>query len=134
MGRKIGWYVSIGVLLLSSVLGLLNGFSDWESNSTPLQMSVTIGVLAHSIVGLAAAAALIRKAPAARWLTLTWTGLVAYVSSTAPLAYAGDDATVGGAIAAGLGAALLGLAIHWQARAVTHAPNATVDERTAAAR
>jgi hypothetical protein len=48
--------------------------------------------------------------------------------------YAGDDATVGGAIAAGLGAAVLGLAIYWQARGVTHAPNATVDERTAAAR
>src|ERR1044071_2076507 len=94
MGRKIGWYASIAVLLLSSGLGLWNGLSDWEINRTTLQMSVTIGVLAHSLVGFAAAAALIRRAPSARGLTLLWAVLVAYVSSTASIAYAGDDATV----------------------------------------
>jgi hypothetical protein len=134
MGRKIGWYVSIAVVLVSSALGVWNGLSDWEINRTPLQASVTIGVLAHSLVGFAAAIALIRKAPAARWLTLLWTVLVAYVSSTASIAYAGDDATVGGAIAGGLGSALIGLAIHWCARVVTREPNAAVAQHAQAAR
>ena len=134
MGRKIGWYVSIAVLVLTSVLGLLNEPGELKSAVTALQMSVTIGGLAHSVVGLAAAATLIRRAPAARWLTLVWTGLVAYVSSAASLAYAGDDATVGGAIAAGVSAALVGLAIHWHTRAITQEPNAVVDARRAAVR
>jgi hypothetical protein len=134
MGQKIGWYISIAVLLLSSGLGLWNGLSDWEINRTTLQMSVTVGVLLHSLVGFAATGALIRRVPAARWLTLLWTVIVAYVSSTASIAYAGDDATVGGAIAGGLGSALIGLAINWCARVVTREPNATVVQHAATVR
>ena len=134
MSQKVGWYLSIAVLLLSSGLGVWNGLSDWEINRTALQMSVTVGVLAHSIAGFAAAAALVRKAPAARWLTLLWTGLVAYVSTAAPLAYAGDQATVGGALAGGVASAIAGLLIHWCARIVTREPNAVVDGQAAAAR
>ena len=134
MGQKIGWYLSIAVLLLSSALGLWNGLSDWEITRTTMQLSVTLGVLVHSVIGFAAAAALVRKTPAARWLTLLWTGLVAYVSSVAPLAYAGDNATVGGALAGGVASALAGLLIHWCARVVTREPNAAVGQHAEAAR
>ena len=134
MGRRIGWYVSIAVLILSSALGLWNGLSDWEITRTTPQLSVTLGVVAHSLVGLAAAAALIRKTPAARWLTLLWTGLVAYVSTAAPLAYAGEDATLGGALAGGVASALAGLLIHWCARIVTREPNAVAGGQAEAAR
>jgi hypothetical protein len=134
MGRKIGWYVSIAVLLLTSALSLLNEPGEFKTATTALQMSVTVGGLAHAIVGLAAAAALIRKAPAARWLTLLWTLIVAYVSSTASIAYGGDDATIAGAIAGGLGAALIGLAINWCARVITREPNAAVGQPSAAVR
>ena len=134
MGRKIGWYVSIAVLLVTSALGLLNEPAEFKTAATALQMSVTIGGLAQSIVGLVAAVALIRKASAARWLTLLWTVIVAYVSSTASIAYAGDDATVAGAIAAGLGSALIGLAINWCARVVTQEPNVAFGQRAEVAR
>ena len=129
MGQKIGRYISIVILVLSSALGVWNGLSDWEIDRTALQASVTVGVLLHSLVGFGAAATLIRKAPAARWLTLFWTVIVAYVSSTASIAYAGDDATVAGAVAAGLGSALIGLAINWCARVVTQEPNVAVGQR-----
>lgn len=134
MGRKIGWYVSIAVLVLTSVLALISEPGEFELARTPLQMSVTVGGLAHSVVGLAAAVALMRKSPAARWLTLLWTVIVVYVSSMASIVYGGDDATMGGAIAAGFASALIGLAIYWCARAVTREPNGAAAHQAQPAR
>lgn len=44
MGQKIGRYISIVILVLSSALGVWNGLSDWEIDRTALQASVTVGV------------------------------------------------------------------------------------------
>jgi hypothetical protein len=45
--------------------------------------------------------------------------VVTYVASTAALAYAGEDATIGAAISAGVGAGLIGLFVVWCAREAT---------------
>jgi hypothetical protein len=119
MGRKAAWILSILLLLNTGALGIYNGTTELSQATTPLQRSVTGGVLVYGILGLAGAIALIGRRRSAVWLASAWTAVVTYVASTAALAYAGADATVGGAVAAGVGAAVLGLGVVWCARAVT---------------
>lgn len=119
MGRKAAWILSILLLLNTGALGIYNGTTELSQATTPLQRSVTGGVLVYGILGLAGAIALIGRRRSAVWLALAWTAVVTYVASTAALAYAGADATVGGAVAGGVGAAVLGLGVVWCAHAVT---------------
>jgi hypothetical protein len=119
MGRKAAWILSVLVLLNTGALGVYNGITELSQATTPLQKSVTTGVLIYGILGLAAAIAFIARRRPAVWLALAWTAVVTYVSSTAAFAYAAADATIGGAIAAGLGAAVIGLGIVWCAVVVT---------------
>jgi hypothetical protein len=125
MARKAAWIVSILLLLNTGGLGVYNGVTELSGARTPLQQSVTLGVLIYGVLGLAAAAMLIARQPVSVWLSVAWTAVVTYVASTAALAYAGDDATIGGAVAAGIGALLIGIGIVWCARAVTRTPRPT---------
>lgn len=125
MARKAAWIVSILLLLNTGGLGVYNGVTELSGARTPLQQSVTLGVLIYGVLGLAAAAMLIARRPVSVWLSVAWTAVVTYVASTAALAYAGDDATIGGALAGGVGALLIGIGIVWCARAVTRTPRPT---------
>lgn len=125
MARKAAWIVSILLLLNTGGLGVYNGVTELSGARTPLQQSVTLGVLIYGVLGLAAAAMLIARRPVSVWLSAAWTAVVTYVASTAALAYAGNDATIGGAVAAGIGALLIGIGIVWCARAVTRTPRPT---------
>ena len=116
MARKAAWILSILLLLNTGVLGVYNGVTELADAKTPLQRSVTGSVLLYGLLGIAAAAALIARHRSAVWLALAWTVVVTYVASTPTLAYAEADATWGGAIAGGVGAALLGLGVVWCAR------------------
>ena len=63
MGRKIGWYVSIAVLVLTSVLALISEPGEFELARTPLQMSVTVGGLVFSVM--------LTRGGAVRWFKVT---------------------------------------------------------------
>ena len=119
MARKAAWIVSILLLLNTGALGLYNGLSELSDARTPLQVSVTGGVLIYGILGLAGTIAFIVRNPIAVWVSMAWAAVITYVASAAALAYGGADASVGGAIAGGLGAALIGLFVVWCAHAVT---------------
>jgi hypothetical protein len=127
MTRKVAWIVSILLLLNTGGLGLYNGLSELSDAHTPLQRSVTTGVLIYGILGLAAAVTLMMRRPVAVWFSIGWAIVITYVASTAALAYSGADASVGGALAGGLGAALIGIGVVWCARMVTRP--ATLQER-----
>jgi predicted acyltransferase len=127
MARKAAWIVSILLLLNTGGLGLYNGLSELSDAHTSLQLSVTVGVLIYGILGLAAAAALIVRNPMAVWISTGWAVVVTYVASTAAIAYARNEASVGGALAGGLGAALIGVFVIWCSRTVTRP--ATLHER-----
>lgn len=119
MGRKAAWIVAILLLLNTGLVGFYNGVSEFSDAHTPLQKSVTAGVLLYGIFGLAAAVTLFVRH---RWsvpLAIGWAVVVTYVASTAALAYAGEDATVGAAISAGIGAGLIGVFVVWCARSAT---------------
>jgi hypothetical protein len=119
MARKAAWILSILLLLNTGGLGLYNGVTEMADARTPLQRSVTVGVLIYGVLGLSAAVALMMRRPAAVWLSFGWAIVVTYVASTATHAYAEADATIGAALAGGIGAAVIGLLVVWCARTVT---------------
>ena len=125
MVRKIAWIVSILLLLNTGGIGLYSGITEISDASTPLQKSVTLGVLVYGILGLSAAVMLFARRPVAVWLAAGWAVVVTYVASTAALAYAGSAATVGAAVAGGLGALLLGAGVVWCARVATRTSRMT---------
>ena len=119
MGRKAAWIVAILLLLNTGLVGFYDGLSEFADARTPLQKSVTAGVFIYGIFGLSAAVALFVRH---RWsvpLSIVWAVVVTYVATTAALAYAGQDATIGGAISGGIGAGLIGVFVVWCARMVT---------------
>ena len=122
MARKIGWFLSVGVLLLTGVMGTWNAPHEWSNSATPLQKSVTAGVFLYGIFGLVAAGGMIARR---RWsvpAAMAWGVSVTYVASVATIAFAGNDATVIGTIAAGVSSALIAAAVVWSARRALSAP------------
>jgi hypothetical protein len=119
LARKVAWIVSIVLLVVSGVSGVLNGLRELRDANTPLQRSVTIGVLVYGFFGLAAAAGLLLRRSWSVWLAAIWALVVTYVSSAAALAFAGSNASIVGAISGGIGAALIGAGIVWTAAATT---------------
>ena len=131
MGRKVAWILSILLLLNTGLLGLYDGARELGDAHTPLQRSVTLGVLTYGILGTAAAIALIARHRSALWLSVGWAIVVSYVATAASIAYGGADVPIGGAIAGGAGAALIGACVLWCARTVTR--KATLHDRVQAA-
>ena len=118
MARKAAWIVALLLLLNTGVLGVYDGLGELSDARTPLQRSVTGGVLIYGILGLAAAVALFVRHRWAVPLSIAWGIVITYVASAAAPAYAGDDATIGGTIAGGVGAGLIAVFVVWCARMV----------------
>jgi hypothetical protein len=117
--RNVGWVVSLVTLFLSGALGLFNGVRELTDALTPLQRSVSIGVLIYGILGVGAGVALAARHPSSVWLAAMWGVVVTYVASFAAIAYAGAGATVVGAVASGIGSALIAAGVIWAARVST---------------
>jgi FtsH-binding integral membrane protein len=119
MGRTVAWILSLALLVFTGCVGVYNGITEWGESETPLQHSVTIGVLLYGVFGLISAYGLFKRK---RWsvaTTIVWAVMVTYVPGTAVMAYAGQDAGPGSAIAASAASALLALGVIWTANAVT---------------
>jgi len=118
VARKAAWIVALLLLLNTGVLGVYDGLTELSDAHTPLQRSVTGGVLIYGILGLAAAVALFVRHRWAVPLSIAWGIVITYVASAAAPAYAGDEATIGGTIAGGVGAGLIAVFVVWCARMV----------------
>jgi hypothetical protein len=119
MARKIAWVVSLALLLVTGVLGIYNGITEWEPGHDLLQKSVTAGVFLYGAFGLITAFGLLRKR---RWSVLTaivWGVAVTYVPGAAIMAYGGQDAFLSSAIGASVGSAILAFGVVWTARAAS---------------
>ena len=114
--RKVGWSLTLLMLFATGLAGVLNGVRELGDARTPLQRSVTMGVLLYGVFGLAAGVAMIARHRASVWLAASWGVVVTYVASTAALAYAGPDATVVGGVASGVASALIAAGVTWGAR------------------
>jgi hypothetical protein len=119
MRRAIGWALSLVMLFGTGALGLYNGVRELAYTLTPLQRSVSIGVLVYGVLGLAAGVALAARHRASVWLAAIWGAVITYVASLAAIAYAGADASLIGSVASGVASALIAAGVVWSARGST---------------
>ena len=119
MGRKVAWVLSLALLAFTGVVGIYNGISEWAGAATPLQRSVEIGVLLYGVFGLASLYGLLRRRRWSLRMVIGWAIAVTYVPGVAVMAYGGDDAIIGSAIAASVGSLLIALGVIWTTRVTT---------------
>ena len=119
MGRKIAWVLSLALLVFTGVVGIYNGVTEWDPSRTPVQKTVTAGVFLYGVIGLAAAYGLFRRRPRCAATAIAWAVAVTYVPGVAVMAFGGEDAIMGSAIAASAGSALIALGVVWTAYAMT---------------
>lgn len=115
MSRKIAWGLAFAALLITGVLGIYNGPTEWGSGLTLFQKSVTGGVFLYGVVGLVAAFGLLRRR---RWSVIAasiWGVIVTYVPGAAVKAYAEEGATWKSAIAASAASAVIACLVVWAA-------------------
>jgi hypothetical protein len=117
--RKIAWALSLVILCATGALGLYNGLRELSYTLTPLQRSVSLGVLAYGVLGVVTGVALVARHPASMWLATIWGAVITYVATFAAIAYAGSDASVVGAVASGIASALIAAGVIWSARIST---------------
>src|SRR4051812_19732378 len=113
MGRKIAFAVSLLLLVFTGVVGIYNGITEWRDGLDPMQRSVTAGVFLYGIFGLATAYGLVRRLRLTLVSAIAWAICVTYVPGVAVMAYGGEDAFLGSAIAASVGSALIAGEIVW---------------------
>ena len=129
MWRTIALVLSVLVLVVSGALGLYNGITEQGAGETMLQQSVRVGVLLYGALGLVSAYGLFRRR---RWsfrTVIAWAVAIVYVPGVAVMAYAGEAAPIGSAIAASGSAALIALGVIWTANTMTK-PDRAVATRT----
>ena len=111
MGRKIAFALSLGVLVITGVVGIHNGITERSTGATALQKSVTAGVFLYGVLGLVSAYGLVRRR---RWTVGTvtaWALVITYVPGAAVIAYADEGSPVGSAIVASVATALIALGV-----------------------
>jgi hypothetical protein len=113
MGHRIAVAISLILLAFTGVVGIHNGITEWGDAGTALQRSVTAGVFLYGVFGLVTVYGFLRRR---RWTLITaaaWAVCVSYVPGAAVMAYGGEDAILGSAIAASVGSALIAAGIVW---------------------
>src|ERR1700716_3574625 len=100
MGRKIAWVLSLAVLIVTGVLGVRNGVTEWNSGTTWAQKSVPLGVFLYGVFGLATAYGLFRRRKWSVGTAIAWGIAIAYVPGVAIMAFGGEGAILSSAIAA----------------------------------
>jgi len=128
VGRKVAWVASLLVLAVLGCLGVFNGLREWGEGETPLQHSVPVGVLLYGILGLITAYGLFRREDWTIWPAIAWAMAVSYVPGVAVMAYGGEGAILGSAIAASVGSALIALCVIWTVKVSTRESARTVGD------
>ena len=119
IGRKVAFVLTLALLLFTGVAGIRNGVDDWGEARTLAQQSVTGGVFLYGILGLITAYGLIRRRRWALATAIVWAVVITYVPGVAVMAYGGEDAALGSAIAASVGSALIALGVLWTTNTMT---------------
>ena len=120
--------VALLVLAGTGALGIYNGITERHLTQTPLEASVTYGVMAYGVLGLISALGVILRAYWAIWTTVAWAVTATFVAGTAVIAYAGADSSPRAAANSYIAAALFTAAIIWAVRRVTRAKNDTASD------
>jgi hypothetical protein len=113
MGRKIAWALSLAVLVLTGVLGVHNGVTEWKPDNSPAQKSVNVSVFLYGIFGLVTAYGFLRRRRWSVGTAIAWAVGVIYAPGVAVMAFGGEGAIVSSAIAASAVSALIASGVLW---------------------
>ena len=119
MGQKLGFGLSLALLLFTGVVGIYNGISEQSIGATNLQKSVTAGVFLYGVLGLISAYGIIRRRGWSVATAIAWGLTITYVPGAAVIAYDDQSSPVWSAIAASAMSGLIALGVVWSARART---------------
>jgi hypothetical protein len=119
MGKKLAWVLSLAVLVVTGVLGVYNGITEWREGQTAMQQSVTVGVLLYGILGLITAFGLFQRRAWSVGTSIAWAIAVTYVPGVAVTAYGGDGGTMLSAIAASAVSGLIAAGVVWTTHRTT---------------
>jgi hypothetical protein len=111
--------LSLLLLLLTGVVGIHNGLTEWGEGRTTMQRSVTAGVFLYGLLGLVTAFGLFRRRRWSVGTAIAWAMAVTYVPGVAVMVYGEDGAILSSAIAASAGSALIALGVVWTAHVMT---------------
>lgn len=129
--RVFGTVVRVLALLVlagTGALGLYNGITERDMVRTPLDASVTYGVMAYGVLGLISAIGVLLHAHWAVWTTVAWAVTATFVAGTAVIAYGGADSSPRAAVTSYIAAAVFTAAIVWAVRRVTRAKPDTASD------
>ena len=124
IGHTTAWIVSLVLLLLTGVLGVYNGLTEWGEGTSVWQHSVTVGVFVYGLLGLVSAYGLFRRQRWALPAVIVWAVVITYVPGVAVMA--DGDGTLGAAIAASASTALIALGVIWTTKVMTRPDQSTV--------
>lgn len=128
MRWKIAWVLSLALLLFTGCIGVYNGLTEWGEGDTLLQQSVTVSVFVYGVSGLITAYGLFRRRAWSVWTAIVWMIGVTYAPGVAVMAYAGEDAILGSAIAASVSSGLIALGVVWTTKAMSRDQPRTLSE------
>ena len=118
MGQKVAWVLSLALLVVTGVLGVYNGITEWGEGQTAMQHSVTAGVLLYGLFGLATAFGLFQRRAWSVSTSIAWAAALIYVPGVAITAY-NESGSMLSAIAASAVTGLIAAAVVWTAYRTT---------------
>jgi uncharacterized membrane protein YjfL (UPF0719 family) len=113
MARKIAWVVSLALLLVTGLLGIYSGVTEWNPDNNPVQKSVTAGVLLYGVLGFVTAYGLFLRR---RWsfpTAIAWGVVVTYVPGVAVMSFSDEAGRLTSAFAASGTTALIAAGVIW---------------------
>ena len=99
--RRVVWWMIVCLVLITTVVGLYNGFGDWPDSKNLGERMVTIAVFGYGFAGAILFFAILRKR---KWVMIpltVWSIAVFFAATVAPFVYS-DEAKWIATIASGI--------------------------------
>ena len=113
MWKRVQWWIAMSLLTLTGADGIFNGIRELPTASPGLRAAVMRGEIAYGVLGIASLLAIVGHRRGARWLIAGWAVMLTFVASFAGIAYGEPAPPLAGAIAGGVGTALVATWVGW---------------------
>jgi uncharacterized membrane protein (DUF2068 family) len=116
--RPISELLALAVLVVTGLLGLVNGFTELPGAVEGLHRAVAGAMLAYGVFGLVAALGLLARRRWSVWAAVVWGIAASFVAATAPLVFSevpvSPRATIPGGIVTAMLASVV-VVVAWRA-------------------
>jgi uncharacterized membrane protein YwaF len=84
------WWIIVGLVLFTTIVGFYNGFNDWSDNKNLGERMVTIAVLGYGFGGAILVFAMLRKRKWVMIPLIVWSIAVLFAAIAAPYVYSDE--------------------------------------------